>query len=170
MSFPFWHVSFDAGRQGTDAFGLLLLILMVVVGWKFAAGKALVPITMLMIVVGGIYILPTWFRYINVFQPVDKHAIAYIKTLPEGEFYGNEYLATWVYQPYIGKLYRTPTPKHPVGIYVWRSKPMTAGTTPSYEYYKQLKDSAIVPPGNIKSIKYFEGNGVTIYVAETGGN
>jgi len=157
-----WGISPDPGRQGIDGIGLLILTLMVLVGWKLAVGKALIPIVLGLGIVGGIYILPVWFRYINAIQPVDKLAIEYIKTLPESEFYGNEYLASWVYQPYINKNYEPNS-----AIYIWRSEPMTAMTSPDYIGWWEPEEINIKPPLNVKNTKTFEENGVTIYVSES---
>lgn len=161
MSLPIWHFSADAGRQGIDGMGLLILGLAALVGWKLAVGKSFAFVSLGIVVIGAIYELPIWFRYTSAIQPVDKQAIAYIKTLHESTFYGNEYLAYWVYEPYVGKTYLPDS-----AIYVWRSKPETAMTSPDYIGYWNPQGKDTAAPERVKSMKTFADKDVAIYVAE----
>jgi hypothetical protein len=113
-------------------------------------------------VLGIAMITPQWLvRNFSALQPADKQAIAYIKTLDEGTFYGNEYIAPWIYSHYIGKEYKPDT-----GVYIWRSVPMTMKTRPDNDTYWSPQGNDIAVPVNVKSMKTFASKGIVIYVAE----
>ena len=113
-------------------------------------------------VLGITMITPQWLvRDFSSLKPADKQAIAYIKTLSDKTFYGNEYVAPWIYGHYIPQTYKPDT-----GIYIWRSVPMTMKTNPDNDTYWNPQGDDTTVPSNVKSMKTFASNGVAIYVAE----
>ncbi len=103
--------------------------------------------------------LPSWFSYTSAIKPVDKQVIAYVNKLNGGEFYGNEYVAPWVYERYLNKVYKPDS-----SIYIWRSKPMTGRTDPTSEWWWNPKGKDITPSADMKILASFEDKGVTIYI------
>ena len=150
-------------RQLQDAINLAVIIGGFLLGlWlrkvEFNTGIVVAVVVILSVVL----VLPNWlFRDNSAIKPVDRQAINYINTLSEKGFYGNEYLSSNIYGRYINKLYEPGS-----GVYIWRSIPMTMMTNPTTDLFWNPDPSNVQLPVNIKSIRYFTGGGITIYVAE----
>ncbi len=162
--FPF--ISPDPGRQWVDAFALIWLIVAVATGWFLQHFNSSTVVASLVAIglIGGYFMFPSWFSYTSAVKPIDKEIMAYVNTLPESGFYGNEYVP-----PYLYELYLTKTYEPDGGIYIWRSQPMTAGVTQGSHFYywdEQGKSNDTKPPSAMKSIRYFERDGIKAYVAE----
>lgn len=159
-------VSYDAGRQSVDATALIWLMIAMGLGLWLKRMKQ--PVSVLVIIglalIGGYLALPSWFSYTSAIKPIDEKVMAYVNTLPEREFYTNEFVAPYVYQVYLNKTYK-PTS----GIYIWRSVPMTAGVTPGTHFIyweRQGRGKDTKPPENMVNIKNFSEGGITIYVGQ----
>jgi len=165
VSAPIFKISLFPSRQLTDA--VTIVFLLAISGLSAYIGKASklavnsVLITVMVLV--GVLWLPAWFKNNSVIRTVDKEAIAYVNNLGGGQFYGNEYVAPWIYERYLNKKYMADS-----NVYIWRSAPMTMRTDPLSEWYWKPKDVAIAPPDNIKTMVRFEDNGIEIYVAQGG--
>lgn len=166
VAYPLHMISPDAGRQAVDATVLVWLIVASGVGWWITKKQGHLTAMVVIVVglIGAFFAFPTWFSYTSAIKPIDKEVIAYVNTLPESEFYGNEYLAPYIYLPYLNKPYSPDG-----GIYIWRSEPMTAGVTEGSKYnfwYAKGNSSKVTPPLHIKTIQYFDKGGISVYVAE----
>ncbi len=163
VAYVFPSLSPDAGRQWVDAFAIMWLMLAVGLGWWLArldVNMAVIGVVTL-VLIGGYFRLPSWFSYTSAIKPFDKEIIAYVNTLPEKEFYGNQFVAPYVYEPYLKQTYEVGE-----GVYIWRSEPMTAGVTEGTHFYYWDGQPTTPPPIEVKSLKYFDVKGITGYVAE----
>ncbi len=175
----FTKLSFDSWRTALDLATILTLIVAISVGLLMELWKnKFVRIGLVLIVgLGLLQNIPTWFSYNSAIRPADRQAIAYANSLNYESYASSAEVAFWIYSRFMDAEYRTeiiwewnaiqekdvPHTESDSDIVIVRSKPMTPRSDKNNMWYD---DHGFIPDDSFELTKTFRDSQVEVSIYE----
>jgi hypothetical protein len=128
-----FKLSNDPWRQSLDLTTVLALLVSVLVGVIITKAKTqLITIGILILIgIGLVHNIPTWFSYNSAITKVDIAAIKYVNSLDDYHYNCSTTIAPWIYNRFAKQEYT----ENESDLLIVRNKPMTPRSTEGNIWY-----------------------------------
>ena len=175
----FTKLSFDSWRTALDLATILALIVAISIGLLMELWKnKFVRIALVLIIgLGLLQNMPTWFGYNSAIRLADKQAIAYVNTLDYESYTCSAEVAPWIYSRFLEAEYGTIVltrydkikrayvkyTEDDSNLLIARSKPMTPRSDKDNMWYNE---HSVVPDESFELTRIFRDSQVEVYIYE----